>query len=344
MSVGASRYFGFKARVVPMVYFDITDKCNSACISCGIWRRKPATVPELSLEEIRELAVMLRGLKTTLISIAGAEPTLRADLAECISAFKSNGMAVKVNSNGLAIDRNLAGTLADSGLSIIYFSLDHPTRKGYQAIRGVDGFHRVLASVEHFRALPNPIPVGINIAISKMNQDVLLELADLCIRLGVQKVQFTPVHSHLQHRNMSEQVFKQLYPTDMELVKRTVREAVQRLRKSGILTNSDMFINNMEMAYKPGRIVPCMSGFLYMIISPFGEVMPCYQYPTGMNIRDKNLAEILTSETMQQHRRKVVRCARPCLDIGSAGPNIRFYPPYALFHLYECYQQMRLHI
>jgi len=346
VQICSTKYLRTKVRVVPFAYLDVVDRCNSRCRTCDIWRPRPDSPPELTTDEILSLRPALRRLKTQIVSIGGGEPTLRHDLETCIAAFRKDGMSVHINTNALAIDQARARSLAQAGLSVVYVSCDHPDRDGYKAIRGVDGLNRVVAAVEHFRSLPEPIPVGINVVVSRLNQDALEALADRCIKWGVQKLQFIPVHTYLRYREMVQAALEQLTPRreDLPDIKATIGRIASRLQALGIETNSRFYIDHFETAYEFVRPVPCLAGSLFVMINPFGDVFPCYQQQKGLNIRQMPLDAIVRSTEFRAQRRGVVGCNLACWDAGSAEPSIRFHLPYLLRHPIEVYREARMHL
>ncbi|MEW6201637.1 MAG: radical SAM protein, partial [bacterium] len=293
LSVWRARFRGARSTQLPVVYLDITDRCNSACAGCNKWQVQKNMPPELTTDEILNLIPAMRRLKTRLISIGGGEPTLRRDLETCFRSFRDEGIAIHMVTNGLGISQERAKSLVDAGLTVVYISWDHCDRDIYKAIRGIDGVEGAIATVNNFKSLPKPIPIGINITVSRLNETALEEIAEQCIGWGVQKIQFIPIHMHLQQKNMDEIIFKPLLPDDINSIKATLRRIVNRLRKLKIETNSSFFIEHFDYAYRPVRAVPCISGFLYAIIDPFGEVTLCYQYPTGLNVRKLPFDEII---------------------------------------------------
>jgi PqqA peptide cyclase len=346
LAVWRARYLRAKIRQVPFVYIDIADRCNSRCQTCDIWKIREGSPPEMTTKEILSLRPALRQLRTRIVSIGGGEPVLREDLETCIAGFRDIGLSVHMNSNGLLIDEKRAQSLADAGLGVIYFSCDHPDAEGYRAIRGVDGFGQLYAAIRHFGSLPRPVPVGLNMVVSSLNQGAIERMAERAIEWGVRKLQFIPVHTHLQHRDMDPEVLRPLIPKseDIPAIKATLLRVTHRLRSLGIETNSEYFVRRFDAAYQAVRTVPCLAGTLFVMINPFGQVMPCYQHRSVCNIRQKSLDLIVRSEEFTKQRRVVAGCCDACWDTGSAEPNIRFHLPYLLSHSLEIYRQARMHL
>lgn len=344
-SVWSSRFLGTRGSQAPIVNLYINRRCNSRCVTCDVWKR-PAGGEELTAEEILGLIPPMRRLKTRLVSISGGEPTLRGDLEEIIAGFSAAGIAVHINTNALDIGRGRAESLADAGLNVVYVSCDHPDREGYEKIRGVDGLERVAAAVEHFRSVPRPPAVGINVTVSRLNQDSLERLADLCAGWGVRKIQFMPAQKSqgLLELGFTDAEFEPLVPDDLPELKKTLRGIAAKLRKRGIVTNSDFFIDWFDAAYTLRKPVPCVAGSLFVNVDAGGEVNPCFKFRTGLSVREAPLDEILKSEIFRERRARVARCAHPCMDTGSAEPSIRFHIPYVVAHPLESYRQSRMHV
>ncbi len=171
-------------------------------------------------------------------------------------------------------------------------------------------------------------------------------MAQRCIDWGVSKAQFIPIHTHLQHREMDRAELAPLIPKkeDLPAIKASIKRATYKLREHGIETNSNFFIDLFDRAYQPVRSVPCMAGTLFVMVNPFGYVVPCYQRAQRLNVREMPLDAIVRSPTYQKQCRSVANCELPCWDAGSAEPSIRFYLPYLLFHPIEIYRQARMHL
>ncbi len=346
VSVWSARRLGLTLRHVPFVYIDVTDRCNSRCRMCDIWKIRSGSPPELSTDEWLSIRPALRSLRTRVLSIGGGEPTLRDDIETLISGFHEMGLAVHMNTNAQLIDRARARSLIDAGLSIAAISCEHPDPEGYKKVRGVDGLAQVAEAIGHFRSGPKPIAISINVVVSRLNQDAIERMAEQAIAWGVQKLQFIPVHMHLQHQGMDPAILRPLIPApeDMPQIKEALLRAVHHLRSHGIGTNSLPFIRRFDKAHDPGRWVPCYAGTLFVMVDSFGQVMPCYQYRTGLNIRQTPLDEIVRSQAFQEARKSVARCQVACWDTGSAEPSVRLHLPYLLLHPIEVYSQARMHL
>jgi MoaA/NifB/PqqE/SkfB family radical SAM enzyme len=298
---------------------------------------------ELSTDEILALAPALARKRARIVSFGGGEPTLRPDLEEIIRGFRRAGISSHLNSNGLSITPERAASLAEAGLSMIYISCDHCEPEKYRLIRGVDGFDRAVSAAESFKSLKSSLPVGVNIVVSSRNELELEDIADFFSRLKVDKVQFTPVNRLPQHKGMSDEALAPLIPKDIDGVKASLRRISKKLGLLGIDSNSGYFIENFHLAYEGRRKHPCYAGFLWVVIDPAGNVMPCYEHETHLNLREKTIDEILESEEFRSRLSDVKSCAARCFDCGSAETSARMRLTRAAVSPLRIYRELKMH-
>ena len=88
------------------LWFGVTDRCNSHCTYCNIWRQKPTT-NLLSPDEIESALSDPLFSDVEYIINSGGEPTLRQDLKEVIMAEHKAIKKARINisTNGLLPER-----------------------------------------------------------------------------------------------------------------------------------------------------------------------------------------------------------------------------------------------
>ncbi|HDI02547.1 MAG TPA: radical SAM protein, partial [Candidatus Aenigmarchaeota archaeon] len=116
--------------------FAITYKCNSRCVTCGIWKKKERN--ELTTEEIKRI---FEHISPAWVNLTGGEPFLRTDLRE-IASFAGKAYMLNLTTNGILVDRILKVSEKISKLGfpkfVVVVSLDGP-EKIHDKIRGVKG-------------------------------------------------------------------------------------------------------------------------------------------------------------------------------------------------------------
>jgi len=293
------RTFGWP-RLLPLnVTVSVTDRCNSRCRTCNIWRKE--TGDELTADEFDRVFRSL-GRAPYWITFSGGEPFLRRDLEDlCASAYAHCRPAIlNIPTNGL-LHRQIPARVAeiarrcpDSQL-IVNLSLDGVGER-HDEIRNVPGnFER---AIETYRGLcevrasgdASNLSVGLHTVISVYNLEAfdqvyalaqelapdsyVTEIAEERVELGTVGSGITPsaddyarVIDHLSERLRGRsfggisRVTQALRLVYYDLVKRIMRERRQ--------------------------VIPCYAGWLSGHILPDGEVWECSVMGTSIgSLRD----------------------------------------------------------
>lgn len=340
------KHLNLKKTSLPFLYIDITDKCNSRCLACPVWQPRQNSCRELSYNEIEALLPSVKKLNTRLISFGGGEPLLRDDIYSCINLFSKNGISTHINTNALILSSKNIKKLIDSGLNSINISCDHVTPEKYKKIRGVDSLDTVFRAIKEITSIKKQIAVALNVVVSKENIFDMETIAAKLAEFKPNKIQFIPINFRLRHRPEASTNIRGMLPDidEIETLKKRLKRIIRILRKKGIESNSDFFIDHFDTAYKPIRAIPCMAGSLFSMIDPFGNVSPCYEINTGLNIKNMTLLDIVQHPDYKKSLTKVFKCRRPCWDTGSAEPSIRANLFYAISNPFETIKQTLIHI
>jgi len=134
-------------RTVFFCNYWITYKCNSKCEFCRIWKDdKLKKTTDTSYKNARRNIDDLKKIGVRTIDFTGGEPLLNKELPDILTYAKKKDFFVKLSTNGILYPEK-----ADElkGLpSRIYISFDTTDREEYKIIRGVDGFSKVLESID----------------------------------------------------------------------------------------------------------------------------------------------------------------------------------------------------
>ncbi len=142
----------------------LTDRCSLRCDYCmpaeGLAWLPGETL--LRTDELLRLVGVAVGLGVTEVRLTGGEPLLRPDVVEVVQALTAGPKApqVSLTTNGLRLPE-LAGRLADAGLSRVNISLDTLERATFQRLTRRDRFVETLAGVAAAQAA-SLAPVKIN--------------------------------------------------------------------------------------------------------------------------------------------------------------------------------------
>lgn len=161
--------------------WEVTMGCNMRCGHCGS-SCAGALPGQLSTEEALDLCDQIAELGLMWITLSGGEPLTRADTPELVKRLSQNGVLVNMITNGWLLDKKMAQRLKENGISTVAISID-----------GVPEIHdkiRMKGAFEHarqaFAAMTElGIQTGAVTTITKQNIDILPDLKEELIRMGV---------------------------------------------------------------------------------------------------------------------------------------------------------------
>ncbi|MBI4404171.1 MAG: radical SAM protein [Deltaproteobacteria bacterium] len=103
-------------------WLEVTTRCNLTCKGCY---RDQSKEGHKSLKEIEEdLAVFKKERKSDCMSIAGGDPLVHPKIVEIVRMIKEGGWKPIVNTNGLALSKNLLQKLKEAGVFGFTFHVD----------------------------------------------------------------------------------------------------------------------------------------------------------------------------------------------------------------------------
>lgn len=171
---------------IPKARIAVTRQCNMGCIYCP---RGPDLSMEnydgdkycMSNEEIIAIAETLYGAGIRNIHLTGGEPLLRPGLVDLVAEIKKIGAVIELNTNGLALTREMAQDLASAGVGLLKISLDSPTEEHFRKLTKVDGYETVVTNIK--TAIPI-LPVRLNSVVLQQNKSLIPDLIDLADEIG----------------------------------------------------------------------------------------------------------------------------------------------------------------
>ena len=105
-----------------ITWLEPTAQCNLNCYGCY---RKNIKNSHKSLEDVKhELDFFQSQRKTDCISIAGGDPLLYPDIVELVAEIKSRGIKPIINTNGIALTKELLHKLKKAGVFGFTFHID----------------------------------------------------------------------------------------------------------------------------------------------------------------------------------------------------------------------------
>jgi MoaA/NifB/PqqE/SkfB family radical SAM enzyme len=131
------------------LYLEVTNRCNLRCTTCPQYFGMEERFHTLTWERFIEITDQFSRLRRVVLHGIG-EPLLNPHLGRMVRHLKARGAYVLFNTNGLLLRGKKARDLAESGLDELRVSIDGGTPQTYQAVRGIDGFNRILGNLRRF--------------------------------------------------------------------------------------------------------------------------------------------------------------------------------------------------
>ncbi len=292
------------------IQWHLTERCNLRCTHCYQSDNKST---ELSFAEIGNTVAEIGDLVETWsahydlsfspsFNITGGEPFLRADLFDILEEIRRLQADIYLLSNGTLISREKAQRLIELGVRGVQISMEGP-EEVHERIRGKGSFSASLRGVGNL--LKAEMPVTLNVTLSDINADYVMDLVALSRSIGVQKLGFSRLVSvgrgaDLLGRMLEKEQVRKIYEGLFSLSSESL-EIV-----TGDPVASQMQDPDSNVDAGPVPTGGCAAGLSGLTLLPDGTIIPCRRLfiPLG-NIRRDSLREVwATSEVLGALREK----------------------------------------
>jgi len=182
-----SKYLAFSGMYKPVVFWNVTDRCNLSCAHCYN-RSGPGcqTEGELSTAEALGLIDDLAEMGIPLILFTGGEPLMREDIRELARHARKKGIKMALSTNGTLITTEVARRIRESGIEYAGISLDGAQALTHDRFRNSPGaFERTVAAFASCREAG--LRCGVRVTLTKENCGELEALIDLALTLGASR-------------------------------------------------------------------------------------------------------------------------------------------------------------
>ena len=290
------------------VQLHLTERCNLRCRHCYQTGR---FVDEMSVREISEVVAEISdtidgwesayGIEySRSFNVTGGEPLLRGDLLEIAEEIKRRGFSLYLLTNGILVNENKARSMADLGVDGVQVSVEGP-EEIHDSIRGKRSFSSSMRGVQAL--LDAGLTVTLNVTLSSVNADYFMDIIDLAMKKGVQRLGF----SRLVPSGKGESMLKDMLSP--EAVRRAYKKIfsvdtgnLKIVTGDPIASQSLVDFDDKDMGDVPlGGCAAAVSG---ITILPDGTLVPCRRLyvPIG-NIRRDSFRELwATSKVLEDIR------------------------------------------
>lgn len=157
---------------------DYATRCNLRCHMCPVWGLEDEGQIDpvkgiMNLDAARKMLDEFTKAQPMVAPSIYGEPLLIPNLREVIADLKRRGIAVAMNTNGLALTEKIAEFFCEQKVDSVMFSLDSATPGTLKKVRGVDKLAKIEAAVFRLlrirgdRELPR---VGVSYTIQDCNR------------------------------------------------------------------------------------------------------------------------------------------------------------------------------
>jgi MoaA/NifB/PqqE/SkfB family radical SAM enzyme len=312
------------------LYLEVTNRCNLRCRTCPQFFGMAERFHDLTWDRFLAITDQFPYIRRVVLHGIG-EPLLNPDLGRMIRHLKQRGAYVLFNSNGLLLRGRKAHDLAGSALDELRVSVDGGTPETYRAVRGVDGFDRILGNLRRFEAIKRGLGVaaprvslwltGMKLTVRDLPQLVRVAAANDVREVYLQRL----VYSARGIASEDQALFGRASEDERAAVAEAVRLADElgvTLRGSGELGPENL-VDRPRAGDAPWR--GCHRPWRLTYVTANGNVLPCCIAPfTGTRYNDlvlgdlnrQTLAEVWNGDRYENWRRAMLDGAPPAACAG----------------------------
>jgi len=235
------------------------------------------------------------------VNITGGEPFLRKDLFEIINEFDNSGFTTYLLTNGILINDEKAKKLKHHNVKGVQVSIEGP-EKIHDSIRGRNSFTSSLRGVKSL--LDADLRVTLNVTISNLNAEYLMDIIKLASDIGVRRLGFSrlvpsgrglTMIKEMLNKDAVKALYENVFSIDcnnsLEIV--TGDPVASQFRNKSVMTDC----GNVALG-------GCAAGISGLTIMPDGTLLPCRRLPVPIgNVRKDSIREIwATSDVLNDLR------------------------------------------
>jgi len=274
------------------VQFYITARCNITCQQCNIIYSN-SDLPECTIYEIEKIAENLASIGVAIVLLTGGEPFVRKDLPDIVNAFESRGIHVRMQTNGLATEKQIDSVI-EAGGKDISISLDTLNPVLQNNINGNfnNTWEKAIMAMGMFM---EKLPIDDSFASigCVLQKDNIVDVESV-IEFGTAIGWYTslvPIHVTSYSNPRGFQTFDNNLRFGLEYfdqIKALIKKIRTMRHKGYLLYDSDQylddilrFICNEPVEWRSHNHNVCDTPNLYFAILPNGEFAPCCDHRTA---------------------------------------------------------------
>jgi radical SAM protein with 4Fe4S-binding SPASM domain len=294
-------------RVLRMLFWETTIRCNLACAHCRRLESNEAGASDLSTSQAETLVEQLAELgrrqpQMPVLVFSGGEPLCRSDLFHLVSRARQHGIILALATNGTLIDSDKARQIRDSGIARVSVSLDGATADVHDRMRQIPGaFNKAIQGIRQLR--DHAVPFQINVTLTKQTAPQLHDVYELARTLGAVAVHIfmlVPVgcgqvlaETDMLSPDQYEQIMRDVHTLESRgqlQIKVTCGPHYERIKRQ---LRIEPTAANPKSEIRNPKSKGCLAGLGVLFVSHRGDVYPCGYLPIDCgNILQTTLAQI----------------------------------------------------
>lgn len=297
------------------IHLSVTDRCFLPCLHCDIWKNTDKDLPTHIWTTT--LDRMAEWVGPASVNFVGGEPLLRKDLELLMSHAVRLGNEVTFNTNAWLLTERRAASIAETGASVCYISMDGFTAKTVDHSRGRVGSHE--KCMEAFDLIDRHASprVVVTCILNKENAAEIPALLRFVQERGYQLV-VQPLYQNFGNNEYDPNWFKSsvLWPTDLGPIDAALDLLIDERRRGGPVCNAVGQLETMRGYFRDPVTfngLTCKAGHSDISFDPQGNVRLCYFLEPVATVFDMSpLAAVWDAPKTLRRRWEVSRCERSC--------------------------------
>ena len=313
-----------------MVAWEVTRRCNLACVHCRASARDEPYEGELSTSECFALLDEIATFARPVVILTGGEPLLREDIFDIAEYGTGKGLRMVMAPNGTLVDVQTAEKLKRVGIARISLSLDGATAETHDSFRQVEGaFDAVIKAAR--AAKEAGLEFQINSTVTSLNVSEIPAIMNLAVEMGASAFHVFMLVPTGRAKGLEDGMigaeecerFLQWLHGEMETqpiaIKATCAPHFYRIAK---LAERDGAASGRAGGLDR-TTRGCLAGVAFCFVSHVGDVYPCgYLELDCGNVRDGSIKDIWTNAapfmTLRDFRNYRGKCGA-CEFVGVCG-------------------------
>jgi AdoMet-dependent heme synthase len=305
-----------------MVAWEVTRRCNLACVHCRASSECGPYPGELTTEQCTGLLDDIASFSKPVIILTGGEPLLRPDIYDIASYGDRRGLRMVLATNATLVTSEIARKMLKAGIQRVSVSIDGLDAGSHDRFRGVPGAFRLsMAGIEAMKKAG--MEFQINTTVTKANLSQIEGILNLALQLGAAAHHIFLLVPTGRGKDLADQ---EITPADYE---KTLNWFHEKSLNCPIQLKATCAPHYYRILHQRRKEIPsfakssehpfhtmtrgCMGGSSFCFISHTGQVQPCgYLELDCGQIKENSFADIWKNSGIFKNLRDLQQLKGKC--------------------------------